>query len=146
MNSPRESVYQALLVFFTNLTGITNTARKFVPWNKLQPEQMPFLMQIEKRETAFSPGRGIPNKWTLEVELLVYLPSVADTDNQNIYQNINPLLDTIESALGDPGATAPQTLGGLVSQVHIQGAVEKGQDALGAVAWFLVPIKIVLPA
>jgi hypothetical protein len=146
MNSSRESIYTALLALFTSVTGITNVSRKFVPWSKLQPEQMPYLMQIEKKENAFSPGRGIPNKWTLTVDVLVYLPSVADTDTQNIYQNMNPLLDAIEASFGDPTVNPPQTLGGLVSQARIQGAVEKGTDALGNVAWFIVPIEIIVPS
>jgi hypothetical protein len=58
---------------------------------------------------------------------------------------MNPLIDAMEAAMGNP-LLAPQSLGGLVSQVRIKGIVEKGQDRLGARGWFVVPFEIVIPA
>lgn len=145
MNQPREAVYAALFNLIKGATGITNSSRKFLPWDSITPEQCPYLMQVEQNETAEVNGRGIPIKWLLHVEQVVYIATSGDVDGQVPTQIMNPLIDAIEAAMGDP-VLAPQTLGGLVSQVRIKGVVEKGQDRLGARGWVVVPVEIVIPA
>jgi hypothetical protein len=140
----REAIYQALFALAQTAVGIdsAHSARQFITWDDLQPEQMPYLMQVEPNEVAEVNGRGIPIKWCFHPEILVY---VGKQDGKAPGELINPLIDSIETAIGDP-LLAPQTLGGLVSQVRIKGTVEKGQNKLGTINWFLVPLEIVVPA
>jgi hypothetical protein len=143
MDFAREDIYNALLNLLKGLTGIQNTARQFITWDQLQPEELPYLMQIENKEIAEVNGRGIPVKWCLNVEALVVVQSAK---GESPYPIINPLIDVIEKAIFKDPNFGPETLGGMVSQVRIKGTVEKGQDKLGTRGWFIVPIEIVLPA
>jgi hypothetical protein len=143
MDFAREDIYNALFGLLKDLTGIQNAARRFITWDQLQPEELPYLMQIETRELAEVNGRGIPVRWCLTVEALVVVES---TKGDSPYPIINPLIDVIEKALFKDPNLGAETLGGKVSQVRIKGAVEKGQDKLGTKGWFIVPLEVVLPA
>lgn len=137
----REAIYLALFAMIQNITGIQNTAREFIKWSDLQPEQLPFLLLVEGKEVADVNGRGIPARWTFKPELLCY---VADQEGKAPGELINPLLDAIQNAFSP--AILPVTLGGLVDRVLIKGTVDKGQDKLGQLNWFMVPFEIVVPA
>src|SRR5580765_4499961 len=127
MDFAREDIYNALFGLLKDLTGIQNAARRFITWDQLQPEELPYLMQIETRELAEVNGRGIPVKWCLSVEALVIVES---TKGDSPYPIINPLIDVIEKTFFKDPNLGAETLGGKVSQVRIKGAVEKGQDKL----------------
>ena len=99
MNKPRETVYAALFTLLQGATGIQNTSRKFLPWDAVATEQCPFLMQVESTETAEVNGRGIPIKWLLHVEAVVYVATSGDVDGQVPTQIMNPLIDAIEAAM-----------------------------------------------
>lgn len=143
MDVAREDVYNALFALLKSLTGIQNAARQFIPWDQLQPEELPYLMQVETKEMAEVNGRGIPARWCLYVEALVVISSEK---GNSPYPVMNPLIDIIEGVFFKDPNFGAETLGGKVSQVRIKGAVEKGQDKLGTKGWFIVPLEVVIPA
>lgn len=129
MGSPlgRETIYaaffaqlQAILLSTANPPGPFNyMARRPIPDGSLGAEQYPALSMIEQgeiydRSRLFAPAR---------VSLLCNLSVVTiqgDVEDETNVTNLNNLADAVESAVQSAcGATAQNTLGGLVQQAWI---------------------------
>ena len=147
----RESIYAALFAKFSALTAggtpLFKTAeRKLRHWNDVQPEECPYLGQIQVSETP-AQQKGLPPKWQLNVSLYVYVNTAAQLDSAvTPGQLLNPLLDGIEAALVPDDADGTScTLGGLVSHCRIDGTIETAEGLLGNTEVAIVPLQILVP-
>jgi len=147
----RENIYSAIFAFWSNLTiggspAFKLATRKLQDWEKVEAEDQPALLQLQRRETVSKP-RGLPAKWTLSLDLYLYVHTGAVNDpNVNPSQLFNPLMDAIEAAMAidDVGNNAV-TLGGVVSHCYIDGAVEIFEGNLGDQLVAIIPITVVVP-
>lgn len=143
----REPIYAAVFAFFASLqaNGLEFKAatRDTATWESFSPEEQPALLQRQKSETA-TYKKGFPTKWTLGLELMLYVSTGGNNDpDVTPSQLINPLLDLIETALAiDDQDNDTCTLGGLVSHCAINGTIEIHEGSLGDEAVVIVPIEI----
>jgi len=148
----RETIYAALFQFWSNLTvggspAFKTATRKLKIWELVAAEDQPALLQLQRRETVTKP-RGLPAKWTLSIDLYLYVHTGANTDQTIVpSQLLNPLMDAIEAALViDDRSNDACTLGGIVSHCFIDGAVEIFEGNLGDELVAIIPIVVVVPA
>src|SRR3970040_1642286 len=148
----RDTIYAALLQLWSNLTvggspAFKTATRKVKIWELVAAEDQPALLQLQRRETVTKP-RGLPAKWTLSIDLYLYVHTGANTDQTIVpSQLLNPLMDAIEAALViDDRSNDACTLGGIVSHCFIDGAVEIFEGNLGDELVAIIPIVVVVPA
>ena len=147
----RESIYAALFTFWSNLTiggspAFKKATRKLTIWENVAAEDQPALLQLQRREVVTRP-KGLPPRWTLSVDLYLYVHTGAINDSDIVpSQLLNPLMDAIEAAMvvDDIGNNAV-TLGGIVSHCYIDGAVEIFEGNLGDQAACIIPLTVVVP-
>jgi hypothetical protein len=140
----RETIYQA---FYNKMTagvpGLKTTKRRSLLFGDLPPEQQPALFIEEVGQNPESSQRGLKYKWELDVVLGLY---VFNSDTDQVFPTMNPILDWIEATLpGDdpqsPGGN-PQTLGGLVYWVRLTGDGKAYSGAKGGQGFAYLPARI----
>lgn len=147
----RETIYAALFAKFATLTSGTGplfktATRKAKTWEDVSIEDQPAVLLVQKRETV-ERGRGLPSRWVLHVDVLLYAHTAANMDpDVTPSQILNPLMDAVEGALSiDDYSNNTCTLGGLAHHVCIDGTVEYFEGDLGDQACAVIPITIVVP-
>lgn len=147
----RETIYAALFTFWANLTvggspAFKTATRSAKVWENVASEDQPALLQLQRTESVNKP-RGLPAKWTLSIDLYLYVHTNQINDPATTSsQLLNPLMDAIESALViDDLSNDACTLGGLVSHCFIDGTVEVFEGNLGDEAVMIIPITVVVP-
>ena len=127
----REAIYTALVDQLSALKSGPNpsvvvVSRGFVVWDTA--DQQPAIYIVPVREVA-QYSRGVPTKWTVHVELYVYV-RWTDSVSAGVTQ-LSAVLDAIDNVLSPLGPNASpraglsvNTLGGLADYCAIQGAVE----------------------
>jgi hypothetical protein len=154
MITARETLYAAIFAKFAGITfssgGKTTfgyTSRRLYHWDDLELADFPAMMQVQTRE-AVKQTRGLPPKWTLEMDLYIYVRTEAQSDDSVIpSQLLNPILDAIDAALKpDDLKSGVCTLGGLVSHAWIEGSVETSEGNLGDLEVAVVPLSILVPS
>ena len=139
MSIVREPIYGALWDKVKGIAGFNTVSRRLAHWADVPKGEQPALYQAQAGEVAM-PERGIPTRWSLAVNLYVYV--VADDDPYSSpAPALNVLLDAVEVALA-PDFTGYQTLGGLVYDCKISGKIETLEGILGGQEVALVPIEI----
>ena len=150
----RETIYAAMFAKFAGITFTSGnnsafnlTSRKLKHWDDVTLEQYPCLFQIQTKERNVQP-RGMPQKWTLDILLYVYVNTGAQNDPSITPSSLlNPILDAIDGVLGfDDGKAGALSLGGLVSNVSITGDIETSEGNLGDLEIAVIPISIVVPS
>lgn len=144
VNLNREAIGNALLALF-NRNGVFRTvSRQIKMWGDTPQAERPSLMLAEHGEEYVREGQGQPPYVTLEYMAYVY------TWGKNVSNPItllNPLIDAMDAALADhPVTGAPQTLGGLVAHVWIEGKIIKDPGDLDGDGLAMIPIKALIPA
>ena len=134
----------ALFALVSAIPGIITASRRVLHWTDVPPAQQPALIQEEWEETAHHVGRGFPTKWTLSLNLALYV-NVGNDQQAAPSMVLNPLLDAIVAALEPPAGQEEQTLGGLVSHCRVSGKVVIAEGgSLGPQAAALIPVEIVV--
>jgi hypothetical protein len=148
MQTPREQIYLALYTLLQGITDWNFVDRQFHVITEISEGQFPAMMMCQSKEKAEVTGRGIPIRWRLLVEVVIYVDTTNDLESIPA-SLINPLIDAVELAIQpDVGnqSNLPQTLGGLVSQCRINGEIETDEGKLGARGWVVIPVEITVPA
>lgn len=138
----REAIYSALFAKVGAAAGFATASRRLRHWSDVGPAEQPALFQVQKSETARR-DTGLPPKWTLALDLFVYVHAPDDATAATTV--MNPLIDAIETALAPDPITNVQSLGGLVAHCWIAGKVETDEGVLGGQAVAIVPIEILVP-
>ena len=137
----REAIYAALFARVEKLPRLVIASRKFRLWNKVSADDMPALFLVQGRQ-AGTALRGMPTRWTLEVELAVYVHAKT-CGTEHPAQALNAIVDDLEDALGPDNGDGACTLGGLVSSVTFTG-IESDQGALTDLAVAIVGLALVV--
>src|SRR5579863_8684135 len=139
----REAIYSALFTAVSTAAPFATIGRRLRHWSDVAAVEQPALFMVQKSETAHR-TRGLPPKWTLTVDLFVYVHAPDDVSPPT--PALNPLLDAIEAGLAPIGAADTQTLGGLVDHAWIAGKIETDEGVLGGQAVAIIPIEVFVPA
>ena len=154
----REAIYDALLALFEAQCGATfkTYSRRWKSvWDDpaARVADLPMLVQWEGEEDHQWGNRGIGviRTWTIKLELYAKIPDGATpgvpdstTGGSTV---LNPLIDAVEAALQPDLGEVGQTLGGLVTDVRIEGTVIKvlGDEDPTGQCGAIVPLKILVP-
>jgi len=128
-------------------TGFKNAlavARRLVHWDNVPRDQQPTFYLIDHEETAVR--QQILGVRTIQAMAWVYA-AIDLTDPAVVGSMIlNSFLDGFEAALApSPAEPGRQTLGGLASEVFVEGTLLKDPGDLEGQALLMVPIKLRLP-
>lgn len=150
LNSSRETIYSGAFAYFSGLTSggspLFNTAtRKLKTWEQVPPEDQPALLFRQRNELAEA-RKNLPTKWIFNADLYLYVHTGAQSDpDVTPSQLLNPLIDAIEASLTiDDFIDQRCTIGGLVTYIAIDGALDYHLGAFGDEAVAIVPIRIVV--
>jgi hypothetical protein len=128
-------------------TGFKNslaTARRLVHWSAVPHDQQPAFFLIDHEEVA--ERQTVLAKRTISAMAWVYTwvdLSSATTVGSSLN---NAYLDAFEAVLApSPAEPGRQTLGGLASEVFIEGQLLKDPGDIEGQALLMVPIKLRLP-
>jgi hypothetical protein len=143
----REAIYNALLALLQASGAFVTCSRKPLTPDQLPPGLQPAVLMEETTEHAEPRPRGLPAKWTLNVDLGIYYYCESEPETPGVYDPspstaLNLLIAAVESALAPDPATGVQTLAGLVSHCWIEGEVVKSPAYLQAQGAAIVPVKI----
>jgi hypothetical protein len=143
----REAIYNALLALLQASGVFVTCSRKPMSPDQLLPGLQPALLLEETGERAEPRPRGLPTKWTLNVDLGIYYYFDSQPETPGVYDPspstaLNTLIGAVETALAPDPATGVQTLGGLVSHCWVEGEVIKSPAYLQAQGAAIVPVKI----
>lgn len=88
--------------------------------------------------------RGLPAKYWLSVDLVVYVQSGINDTGVIPSQLLNPIMDALDSALGPlPGDPMNnQTLGGLIEHAWIEGEVVIFEGTIQGQSVAIVPVQM----
>ena len=139
----REPIYAALFATLSSAASFVTASRRLRHWSDVGPAEQPALLVAQKSETA-QRRKGLPPKWTLAVDVFVYVHAPDDATAPT--SALNPLLDAIEAVLAPVDPTATQTLGGLVEHAWIAGKIETDEGVLGGQAVAIVPVEVLVSA
>ena len=90
-------------------------------------------------EVANPQPLGLPTKWTLNLDIYIYVKGDGKTSQTPV---INALLDALTNVLASTNPSGKQTLGGLVEHCWIEGSIQTDEGVLGDQSVVIVPIKI----
>lgn len=138
----REPIYAALFELVAGAAHFVTAGRKLRHWSDLTAPEQPALFMRQKFEVATVAVIGAPTVWKLMVELYIYAhasdPYVAPMTI------LNPLIDSVQSALAPTPVTGVQDLGvpEMVQHAHIAGKIEITEGVLRDQAVAIIPIEI----
>lgn len=138
----REAIYQALFDKLATVPGLKTKSRKLKHWTDVPASEQPALFQAQRSEMAATSSGGTAIRWTMNVDVYVYVKTSAGTPPAT---QLNNILDAIETALApDNPIKNTNTLGGLVVHCRIDGMVETDEGNLGDQAVAIIPVVIFL--
>ena len=140
----REPIYAALFALVSAATGIVTSSRRLRSFADVSSAECPALFMTQHTETQAVQTK-IPGRWTLHVELAVFVNTGANDPNIVPVSVLNPILDCICTTLVPPAPLAEQTLGGLVARCRIAGAIEIVEGVQDSTALAVIPVEIYLP-
>lgn len=146
MRQPREEVFAALFAQLqkanTTATPFNTMSRRYQPWSKVSPANMPALFVMQLVQNSKEPTMGL-NVWTLHASVWVFL-AVSQDPESVLSTPLNNYMDAIDAALAPPPYQGKQTLGGLVTNCSIEGDVYCNEGVLedGAPGILGIPITI----
>lgn len=135
----RELIWSRLFALLSNLAGFADTGRKVIHWGDCA--NFPALYMEQGAETVTKSGRGLPCTYTMSAEIYLY---ARNESNGTPAVQINGLLDTVTAVFAPDLIDGMQTLGGLVTDAWIEGAIARDEGVLGDIGVAIVPIKILV--
>lgn len=144
MSINREAIHKGL---FTKLQALVDSGaiktldRKLRHFNEVQPEEMPYLCMVARNQRRTQAQQHTPGKYTLPVDLYLYVTSKGDDEVPATRLNIT--LDAIDAALEPPHNHPVQTLDvpGVV-RAWVEGEIQTDEGTLGDIAAAVVPVEI----
>ncbi|GLR26513.1 hypothetical protein [Limnobacter litoralis] len=138
----REQIYKALFDLIGGVSNFVTKSRKLKFIDEMSRVDMPALFQVQVDETP-STTTGQPTRWTLSLELYVYV-DVGEDESVSPSEVMNPILDSITNAFDPSPVSARQTLGGLVHYARIGGQIRTGDGATQSQAIAIIPVEIMV--
>lgn len=141
----RKQVFAALFALASNAAGFQTKSRRVRAWGDVQPPDQPALFQVEGKQTATTTP-AVGTKWTYHAELVLYAHVENTGNGADLVDLLNDLVDAVVGAIAPPLGLDTQTLGGLVTDVRIDGTIDTSEGRLGDQAVAIIPILITATA
>lgn len=142
----REQAMIALFNLLASSSTYNYTSRRFQTWDQINSCLKPAMLMIEHKETHIKQKLITPAVRMLNVDVYLF---IADGQDQNKYPIIalNNLIDAIDPSSGGVlapnGGQSQQTLGGLVTNVYIDGDIIKVPGDIDGLGVAIIPLKVV---
>jgi hypothetical protein len=134
-------IYPAIYAVAAKAPGFVTLERKLKHYARYtRPEMFPVLNFDHGDETARPMMNGGPTQWTLRPSFWLYF--WAGDDNVTPDDQINAALDYMVTAFS-PVNDMPQTLGGLVNEVNIDGTIKVFEVADAPIQIAVIPLVVV---
>ena len=137
----RESIYAAMFALVSSVPGVKYASRRLKSFAEIAQGDQPALFMEQKTEQSQAQTM-LPSKWTLTVDLMVFVSTGGLDPNVVPASVLNPVLDAITAALRPPPALGEQTLGGMVTRCRIEGAIEIVEGVQGDQSFAVIPVQI----
>lgn len=137
----REPISVALFAKLAAVPGLVTSSRILQHFSDVPAVNQPALFLTPGVQTAVRAGAGLPAKWTVDMDVFVYV-NRASSDVPDTA--LNTILDGIEAALLPLPAQEVQTLGGLCTHCWIEGAIQTEVGSMGNQILCVVPIRILV--
>ncbi len=143
----REQIYAALFAKLQGAYAWNFSSRRLRHWEEVPWADQPALFVVQEHEKAELNIHGMPLKWALNAKVWVYC-NVGETQDPAVTAStqVNAAVDAIDAVLKATREGDRQTLGGLVYNCFIDGALETDEGWLGPQTVCRIPIKIIAPA
>jgi hypothetical protein len=138
----REQIFAALFALASTATGFVTKSRTLRGWVDVAPPDQPAFFQVEGKQHAQSQP-GVGTKWTFHAELVVYAHQANTVNGADLVSVLNAQVDALVATLAPGPAGDPQTLGGRVTDVRIDGDIETSEGRLGEQAVAIIPVIII---
>lgn len=139
-----EPIYAALFAKVKDAPGLIYATRRVKLWSDVPAVQQPALIQEQAGISIQHQGRGVPPKWTLTADLVIYVNTGNDQEAVAATP-LNNLISAVVTALSPAGDQERQTLGGLVFDCRVSGKIDMSEGgSLGPQAVAVIPVEIVI--
>lgn len=138
----RRAIFAALFAQLATVPGFKTRSRRLRAWGDVPPIEQPALFQVEQTQDAARAPRQ-PTKWTFHAELAIYAHARNTAPGADVVDLLNDLVDGVVAALEPSPGQECQTLGGLVTDLRIDGAVETDEGRLDEQAVAVIPLLII---
>ena len=118
-----------------------NPRRPLLP-NSISSAQMPAVFMEQGNPTIVNDFSGVGSKWTIPVDVIIY-DQIGSDPNAIPAQRLNVLVDAVRTAM-KPSTQPKQTLGGLVNNCVVNGAVEFMEAKQGQISAAIIPFHILV--
>jgi len=150
----RDAYYQALYErLMAKVPGVNTWTRKHLHFSRIPAGNTPIGLVLAANQTPhFEPN--VPTVWNLGADLVFWIRTTGQEETLDTV--LNDLVDSVENALARSEDDLPPpgpfldldqlhtTLGGLVAEVSISGAVELNQEEGAEFASVVIPIDMVV--
>lgn len=137
----REAIATALFAKLEQVNGITTFSRRLRHWASVPSGEQPACFLSVDGEIYRHNQRGIPAIVEMDYSIYFYAQSNDSILPQTLQNNF---LDQIDTALKpDSMPEYSLTLGGLVSDVRIDGKIETDEGLLGEQVVVIIPLKVI---
>lgn len=140
----REPIYAALFALVSGIPAIKLASRRARAFADVGSGDQPALF-MEQTSEQQDVTTKMPGKWTLHVDLLVYVNTGGLDPNVVPSTILNPILDAICTALVPPPQFGEQTLGGLVARCRVNGSIQIVEGVQGDQAMAVIPVIVFTP-
>lgn len=137
----RKSIFAALFALVSGAPGFQTTSRTVKNWADVASPDQPALFQVEGKQDAGARA-AIGTVWTFHAELVLYAHQANTVDGADVVDLLNELVDAVLAKLAPLPGLDTQTLGGLVTDVRVQGTIDTSEGRLGPQAVAIIPIVI----
>lgn len=138
--TPRETIYSKLYGLLSGSSSFTTSSRRLKHWADVGQAEQPALFMSQDSEDAISSLTNVPPKYVMRVSVYIYAYEPDETLPPS--SRLNPLVDAALESIVNP--INPQSLGGLVVTVQVDGKIVYDEGVLGNQAVAIIPMKILV--
>lgn len=147
--SRREANAAALYALVNAAAGtvvdLKTSGRTLRHYDQVEPAEMPALFQAQKPETDERHQANLPAKRTQHFEFWLYVAD-AQSPQEIPAQQLNFMVDAIETALAPAPLTNVNTLGGLCQHAWIEGSIEYWENVTtDGKSIAIIPVAVLMP-
>lgn len=146
MKLATEPIFAALYGLLSALqpSTFTTVSRRLANVQDLAAEAFPAAYQVQGEQVINKKATNVPPVYDLRASWILYAFDSDPSSAPSI--GLNALVDACRGALiPSPPSSNQNTLGGLVTQVAIDGTIEIFEGILGDRAVAIIPIHIIAP-
>lgn len=139
-----EAIMVALEALLATTAGVQTVTRVWQPWDQVSQLAQPAIVLVEPTEEE-TQRRGQQSQLKMEVLLVCYVtvdPASVATPPNTAINNLVSAIRTILLPKGPDLTVNAQTLGGLVSNVFIDGKIVKDAGIIDNQGSVLIPVTV----